>query len=236
MLICPSDRPILTSGNSNNAKNSYAFSLGDTVGGNVTINGQSGVQFNSATAFIRGMFGGSQRCIGLNFITDGSSNTIAMSEKTTNGIFGGRNATGEDVKTAYVYNLPAVLNNPSACLGTVTKGSYIGVMVKSTHGNIWTDGQAEVCGFNTVLPPNGPSCDGSGDSSSSADATGGIVTAGSNHPGGVNGCFADGSIRFVNQNINTGNLSAPQATAGPSPYGVWGALGSIAGKETATDF
>lgn len=236
MLLCPSDRPVLTSGNGNNAKNSYAFSLGDTVGGNITVNGQSGVAFNSATAFIRGMFGGSQRCIGLNFITDGSSNTIAMSEKTTNGIFGGRSATGEDIKTAYAYNVPSVLTNPSACLGTVTKGSYVGVQIKSTHGNIWTDGQAEVVGFNTVLPPNGPSCDASGDSSTSADAQGGIVTAGSQHPGGVNGLFADGSQRFVNQNINTGNLAASQATAGPSPYGVWGALGSIAGKETATDF
>jgi len=109
-------------------------------------------------------------------------------------------------------------------------------MVKSVSGNIWTDGQAEVCGFNTVLPPNGPSCDPSGDQSSSADATGGVIPPTSNHPGGVNGTFADGSVRFINQNINCGNLAASQATAGQSPYGVWGALGSIAGKETASDF
>jgi len=226
----------LNSGNSHNAKNSYAFSLGDTVGGDVTINGQAHVTFNRADGFLRGMFGGSQRCVGMNFITDGSSNTIAMSEKTTNGIFSGRTGSGEDQKTAYCYTIPAVLTNPSACLGVVTKGSYVSVQIKSTHGNIWTDGQAEVVGFNTVLPPNGPSCDGSNDSSSSADAQGGVITAGSQHPGGVNGTFADGSVRFVNQNINTGNLAAQQVTAGPSPYGVWGALGSISGREPASDF
>ena len=58
----------------------------------------------------------------------------------------------------------------------------------------------------------------------------------SNHPGGVNGAFADGSIRFVNQNINTGNLASPQVVSGNSPYGVWGALGSIGGKEAGGDF
>jgi prepilin-type N-terminal cleavage/methylation domain-containing protein/prepilin-type processing-associated H-X9-DG protein len=236
MLICPSDRPVLTSGNGNNAKNSYAFSAGDTLGGNITVNGQSGVQFNSATAFIRGIFGGSQRCIGLQFITDGSSNTIAMSEKTTAGIFGGRPATGEDMRTAMVINLPSVINNPGSCLGTTIKATYQSGTVKSVFGNIWTDGQMEVCGFNTVLPPNGPSCDNTNDTSTSADATGGAITAGSNHPSGVNGLMADGAVRFFNQNINTGNLSAPQATAGNSPYGVWGALGSISGKETPGDF
>src|SRR6266436_5426487 len=39
MLLCPSDKFVIPSGNSNNAKNSYAFSLGDTVGGNITVNG-----------------------------------------------------------------------------------------------------------------------------------------------------------------------------------------------------
>src|SRR5262249_61163601 len=131
MLLCPSDRPILNSGNGNNAKNSYAFSLGDTVGGNVTINGQGGIQFNSATAFIRGVFGGSQRCVGLNFITDGSSNTIAMSEKTTNGIFRGRAGSGEDIKTAYCYDVPSLLTNPSPCPRTSTWSSYFSSMIKS---------------------------------------------------------------------------------------------------------
>jgi prepilin-type N-terminal cleavage/methylation domain-containing protein len=231
ILICPSDRIIVGGAN---AHNSYAFSIGDTIGGNTTINGVR-VQFNHATDPIRGIFGGSQRCVGMQFITDGSSNTIAMSERTTQGWYNGRSASGEDQRIATVMNFPSVINNPGSCLGTTFKTTYQNGMVKSKFGSIWTDGQAEVVGFNTVLPPNGPSCNNDSNTAS-ADATGGAITAGSNHPSGVNGVLADGSVRFINQNINTGDLSRPQVIAGNSPYGVWGALGSVSGKETVGDF
>ena len=55
------------------------------------------------------------------------------------------------------------------------------------------------------------------------------------HSGGVNAAFADGSIRFVRDTIGTGNLTVDAATvSGTSPYGVWGALGTIAGGEVVT--
>jgi prepilin-type N-terminal cleavage/methylation domain-containing protein len=231
MLLCPSDR-VLPGGA--NAHNSYAFSIGDTLGGNTSVNGTT-VQFNHPTQPVRGIFGGSGRCIGLQFITDGSSNTIAMSERTTNGWFNGRAAAGEDMRTATVYNFPSVISNPGSCLGTTIKATYQSGNIKSKFGSIWTDGQAEVVGFNTVIGPNGPSCNNDSNAGS-ADATGGAITAGSNHPSGVSALLADGSVRFINQNINTGNLASPQVVSGNSPYGVWGALGSIAGKEVGGDF
>jgi hypothetical protein len=45
--------------------------------------------------------------------------------------------------------------------------------------------------------------------------------------------MGDGSVRFITQNINCGDLNANGKTLdGPSPYGVFGALGSRAGSES----
>jgi hypothetical protein len=44
--------------------------------------------------------------------------------------------------------------------------------------------------------------------------------------------LADGSVRFIDETIDTGNLSLKHPGSGPSPYGVWGALGSRAGGES----
>jgi hypothetical protein len=40
-------------------------------------------------------------------------------------------------------------------------------------------------------------------------------------------------VRFISDYVNAGNLAAPEVSRGPSPYGVWGALGSKAGGEGA---
>ncbi len=232
IIKCPSDRILPRGGN--HGKNSYAFSMGDTIGGQVDINGQR-VDWGNAASPTRGIFGGSQRCVGLQFMTDGQSVTISMSEKTTNGWYSGRPAAGEDIRTATVHNFPSVISNPGSCLGTVQNGRYMTGSVKSMFGNIWTDGQAEVVGFTTVLAPNGPSCNNDA-AAGSADARGGVITPGSNHPGGVNALFADGSLKFLSQNIDTGNTSLPQVVNGNSPYGVWGSMGSYAGKEPPGTF
>ena len=45
--------------------------------------------------------------------------------------------------------------------------------------------------------------------------------------------MADASVRFFSDSIDTGNLTAaaPTTLTGPSPYGVWGKLGSRMGGE-----
>lgn len=64
----------------------------------------------------------------------------------------------------------------------------------------------------------------------------GIFSASSNHPGGVNGCMTDGSIRFFSDTINCGNLSVDHKVNynAASPFGVWGALGTVSAGETVT--
>ena len=47
--------------------------------------------------------------------------------------------------------------------------------------------------------------------------------------------MADGSVRFVSDNIDTGNTAVTSVTFGPSPYGVWGAMGSKSGGDATTN-
>jgi hypothetical protein len=91
--------------------------------------------------------------------------------------------------------------------------------------------------FYTLLPPNSPSCH--------SGYTYTWISASSNHPGGVNISLLDASTRFINDSINTTNLSravtaqtpdAPPAfpydSTGTFSYGVWAELGSINGGES----
>ena len=125
--------------------------------------------------------------------------------------------------SATALNVPSVVDNPGSCLTRVgANREYVAnTRIKSKSGQIWTDGQTEIVAFNTVLPPNSPSC--IVDANENADGAGGVHSAGSYHPGGVNVVMADGSARFISQNINCGNLGVRSPVAGKSPYGVWGA-------------
>ncbi len=82
--------------------------------------------------------------------------------------------------------------------------------------------------FSTILGPNSAVCiilEGS----ASPHWFPGIWTATSQHTGGVMVGMADGSVHFISDGIDTGDLGvvAPlPAGGGPSPYGVWGALGT----------
>jgi prepilin-type processing-associated H-X9-DG protein len=93
-----------------------------------------------------------------------------------------------------------------------------------------------ISGFTTVLPPNSPSC-----AVGTGEAQWGIFSADSYHSGGVNTLLADGSVRFIRNSVDSGDLSTREPThhipaLRKSPYGVWGALGSIDGTEPVEDF
>jgi len=213
-FLCPSD-PAYGKQNSasEQAFNNYMFSVGDHINRNAYDRPN------------RGPFAHQYWCSFAD-ITDGSSNTIGMAERSI------YTRTGA-IKGDGVANLSGIDQNPTLCMATKGQnGMYAsGYTIHSEKavGRRWADGRPYWNGITTVLPPNGPTCLGTANS-----WEWGIFSPSSYHPGGVNALLMDGSVRFVSETIDTGNLAAPQpgARGGPSPYGVWGAMGSMAGGES----
>jgi prepilin-type processing-associated H-X9-DG protein len=91
-------------------------------------------------------------------------------------------------------------------------------------------------GFSTILPPNSPSGTDRGAPPNIHDCAG-LMSAASNHTNGVNVGFGDGSVVFVSDAINALNggltlTDVDDPTTGQSPFGIWGALGTIDGAES----
>jgi prepilin-type N-terminal cleavage/methylation domain-containing protein/prepilin-type processing-associated H-X9-DG protein len=225
--LCPSDGLADRGGwDTATAAISYAVNCGDSMrnldstGGDIV-----GGQINRGVfAFRRGTTMGE--------ILDGTSNTLAFSENVTY-------SPSYHTKVHGFYVLLArdtLRASPITCMQAKgPNGTLVGTY-PTTHyrdGEAWTSGYPMICGFTTILPPNAPSC-----AVDAGEWNQGIFSADSFHPGGVNGAMCDGSVRFFSENINTGNLSLAmphQGNNGPSPYGVWGALGSKAGGESVSN-
>ena len=225
-LLCPSD----TASVSGIADSNYAACWGDNGDGN------GSTLFSSGNDSSRGMFG-IRRSTTFSDMKDGTVNTLMMSEngrpdgqRSFQGYFARKTAGGS------TYGAALFTDPTTTCLNDVvdpnTPGYYKAGVTLNNRGDRWADGSANFTGFNTVFAPNGPSCQRGDD-----DSGDGVLSAGSYHSGGVFAMFGDGSVKFINDTIDTGNLgSGTQVSSGLSRYGVWGALGSRAGGEVVSGF
>jgi hypothetical protein len=169
---------------------------------------------------------------------DGTSNTIMASESVTSADW----ASDRTIKGGIAFE-PAIYGgsndiDPAQCLAVrdtgnpnLIKASKYDASKRSWRGARIFDFRPAMTGFNTVLPPNSPNC-------YRADVQSwGIYSVSSYHTGGVNSVFGDGSCHFISETINCGNLNTKYKPRdyfnAASPFGVWGAIGSLNGGETA---
>ncbi|MGL4594478.1 MAG: DUF1559 domain-containing protein [Thermoguttaceae bacterium] len=164
--------------------------------------------------------------------SDGSSNTIAASERLVSGLNGVWNPDNSNARRGLLGGTDGWLsgNNPAQCLTEANKPANKDVFsdpeTSQNIGTIWASGEVASVGFGANLAPNSPSCfDGWGTT---------FISASSFHSGGVNVLRADGSVLFVPDTINVGSQTTYQAVTGPSPYGVWGAMATPSGGESVS--
>jgi prepilin-type N-terminal cleavage/methylation domain-containing protein/prepilin-type processing-associated H-X9-DG protein len=234
VYLCPSDGKGSRKGADNYARTNYMQSAGD-----------NGTKYRSygAGGEPRGCFG-NHYYVGLDMITDGTSNTILFSERLIC-----INSTHENVKGGgiAVYGTPFPDTSGSwdtlsksggspdfnLCKNLPVNGVYPSAITqyRDQPGSRYPVAWMAYTYCNTILPPNSASCAPRNDA---ADPM--LVPPTSHHSGGVNAAHADGSVAFVSETINysTGSLAGVRALrSGKSPFGVWGAMGSKSGGESA---
>jgi prepilin-type N-terminal cleavage/methylation domain-containing protein/prepilin-type processing-associated H-X9-DG protein len=229
--LCPSDGQADRGGWSDlTAAVNYAVNIGDSTVGSNQWNDPNGLRHVGSDDFRRGR-GVFQKDFGTKIadIIDGTTQTIAFSENTAYS----PSAHGMIHGFYVILSSGTLRATPVTCMQAKgTNGKLVGTL-PTTHyrdGEAWMSGFPMIMGFTTILPPNAPSC-----ATAAGEWNEGIYSADSYHPGGVNATMSDGSVRFVTETINTGNLGAPVPRSplfgDPSPYGVWGAMGTKAARE-----
>jgi prepilin-type N-terminal cleavage/methylation domain-containing protein/prepilin-type processing-associated H-X9-DG protein len=193
IFLCPSDTYQIMDAR---------FAPGNYVG--CSGDGSNGGEARNA----RGVFTINQRR-GIGEITDGTSNTVLLSESLLGQ--GGDNFRGPgpvDVQTVY-----CSLSVGSAPLSESDRASCTSWNVR--RGRCWADGDYNTTLYNHYDPPNAARPD------LVRHNNPGWRAARSRHAGGVNVLFGDGSLRFITNDID---------------LGTWRSLATRSGGEVVTDY
>jgi prepilin-type N-terminal cleavage/methylation domain-containing protein/prepilin-type processing-associated H-X9-DG protein len=148
-------------------------------------------------------------------VTDGSSHTIAYSEHlvgggTTNFTDSRRTSFEGITQVGAVAALDAwplstqVVQAMMSCSAFAQKSMVSQTGGDTDGGASWSAGFAGATLFNTITPPANPqyawaSCEST---TGVTYAHAGFINVTSNHPGGANYCFADGSVHFLKSSIS----------------------------------
>lgn len=226
---CPSETNSRKPWGDDGAGGNLVVSLGDgAICNDDTSNGKMGQNGDVSS---RGLFY-PQYWKEMGSVTDGTSNTIAISESVVPTTSGSKEVKGGIAIVADIENgANSYYLRPSHCMG-VKDGKVLTGTVRTSGERCtrYLDGLILYSGFVTIMPPNTPNC-----VRTDSEIIWGLFTAQSNHSGGVNTGLADGSVRFVSDSVDTNGLPDSQngkALTGPSFYGVWSAMGTPSGGES----
>lgn len=231
--ICPSESqgqgPVWNTSWTNYAAN---------IGGAPPISGWSGAivpmaksSNGSMADSMYALYNSNATTIGMQSLTDGTSNTASFSEKlvgistSTPPTQGGPNAkrfhfaisATESMDTGGSAGALAFVATCKSLTGLDTTDTPFGIYTSA----VWAGSHGCTLRFNSYdhfMPPNSASCYSSAGGNPVGDAMD-ALTAMSNHSGGVNVGFCDGSVRFVKDSVS---LQA------------WWALGTRSGGEVVS--
>jgi prepilin-type N-terminal cleavage/methylation domain-containing protein/prepilin-type processing-associated H-X9-DG protein len=202
VLLCPSDSgdPILVDGEFRWAGTNYLLNAGSGVGMNYCESGSiptDGLFWRGSNTKFRD-------------ILDGTTHTILMAE----GLFGGREAVSQTVLTDPRRQLKrvsggGVCTRTAEDLAAAPAAGYTGV-----RNGSWLRTTGFHITINGYFPPNSREPDVSHHGQV-------VASSRSNHPGGTQVVFCDGSVRFVSETIQ---------------LGIWRALFSRNGGEVIGEF
>jgi prepilin-type processing-associated H-X9-DG protein/prepilin-type N-terminal cleavage/methylation domain-containing protein len=234
-FLCPSD-PNLTGGGI--GENNYRANFGGNTpyaGGQIRPNNTVGGISGGTGAFTIGPG------LAIATFTDGTSNTAAFAERTKGSGINNDNVTvGQNrvkrndnifvpngilqLQNAFVDTealFAACLNpSPGAFVFTGQGRFSVGNDVSRDFSDGWPYSWYISTLYNHVAPPNWRGWDcGVGSSIMDVPSEHGIVSARSEHPGGANVLFADGSVKFVKDSVSVE---------------AWRAIGSRAGGEVVS--
>ncbi|WP_165245504.1 DUF1559 domain-containing protein [Paludisphaera soli] len=219
LFLCPSDglSPTVLEAQRMNFNCNYVGSTGTTV------EAIGAVQQTVVSQRTTGIFGFDNPIVhgvpayNVASVTDGLSNTIAYSERLVGGIGPAvadprRASFGRVSEVAGVVSLDASPLYPQVVQALAACGAYARANVGTTDrsvgssfsGATWQAGYLGTTLFNTIAPPNNPQY---AFNSCQADplftwGLSGFVNSTSNHSGGSNYTFADGSVRFIKSTID----------------------------------
>lgn len=235
---CPSDPGV---GFPAQGRTNYAVNMGDSIqfqnnGGRNQTGRVAATRFRRMRGTCRGMFVPREKSK-FRDVLDGLANTVMGAEISTD--------LGDNHITTRVIEERGILHDPSLCDDQVDPArptfwmpgaDFASNNVQVQRGYKWCNGMAVNTGITTILPPNGPVC-----SNGNNTFTIGIYPPSSRHVGGAHILMGDGAVIFITDSIESGdptignvtwNGTGVRAPGSPSPYGLWGALGTRAMKET----